>query len=92
MYSMEVANREKFMFSSIQSAGEADIWYVDTTTAMSKIERELDFYITGDAQRSAFRIKWAEKGERMSKHYFNMEKRNFSTRNYVYRGKIRILC
>ena len=52
------------------------------------VEGEIRSYEIKDVQRSAFRccMQWTEYGETPSKYYFNLEKRNFTTKTmYVVR-------
>ena len=49
---------------------------------ISLLKKDIDCYETVDAKRSAFRCQreWISKGERMSKYYFNLEKRNYMSK------------
>ena len=46
------------------------------------IKHEIDAYATVDAKRAAFRCRkqWVQEGEKCSKYYFNLEKRNFCSK------------
>ena len=55
---------------------------------ITSLKSELNAYETLDAKRAAFRCKksWIQGGEKMTKYYFNMERRNYTSKTmYVVR-------
>ena len=57
-------------------------------STITSLQNELDAFECLDAKRSAFRCKktWIQGGEKMSKYYFNLEKRNFTSKTmYIVR-------
>ena len=81
------AAEEKWQrFESYDKLGRMQQEYINDITPdpqlarnMQLLKEEINSYETIDAKRSAFRCKkqWTQCGERSSKYYFNMEKRNF---------------
>ena len=51
----------------------------DVAKEIQLVKNEIDSYETLDAKKAAFRCKvqWSHQGEKSSKYFFNMEKRNF---------------
>ena len=83
---------ERFNLYKIMSAIQGKIAEGGSTENLEKglqsIKTELESYETQDAKRAAFRCKqnWYKSGEKPTKFFFNMEKRNF-TRKTMYAAR-----
>ena len=85
-YAKERATNEKLdqlnLYAALSSMQEeitkSDLVNPDLLRNIENIQIELDSYATRDAKRAAFRCKqkWADSGEKCTKYFFNLEKRN----------------
>ena len=79
-----IAEENKFELYKILSAIQEKLVRNDANehllTNMNRVKNEIDSYETRDAQRSAFRCKreWIRLGEKPSKYFLNLEKRNYT--------------
>ena len=75
---------EKFILYEVLGRMQSELimdggWTPDLLKNITEVSHNIEAHETLDAKRSAFRCKqqWIGGGEKMSKYYFNMEKRNF---------------